>query len=193
MSTAGIEETSKKRKAPSDESEGQHHTHAPENGGNDDSVSTQQQSQATSGVHTMDESASGQEQQAEQAAPSSQAQPIQPPDNKAENKNPYDNLRYCIVTNDGKEDSLIKLIGLKQLFSKQLPKMPRAYIARLVFDRRHTSLAILSSDPEHQGTDDEIIGGICYRGFGDMRFAEIAFCAVNASHQVKVCSFLLFA
>jgi hypothetical protein len=26
-----------------------------------------------------------------------------------------------------------------------------------------------------------------------MRFAEIAFCAVNASHQVKVCVFLLFA
>jgi histone acetyltransferase len=190
-----MSESSKKRKAPSESDE---QDHATENGGNDVSTSTQQRSQSISGNRAIDELASGQEQQTEPAPPTSEGQPIRPaaaadlPD-KNESKNPYDNLRYCIVTNDGKEDSLIKLIGLKQLFSKQLPKMPRAYIARLVFDRRHTSLAILSSDPEHQGTDDEIIGGICYRGFDDMRFAEIAFCAVNASHQVKVCVFLLFA
>jgi hypothetical protein len=100
--------------------------------------------------------------------------------------NPYDRLRYCIVENDGKPDSCVKLIGLKSLFSKQLPKMPRTYIARLVFDRRHKSLAILSDDPQHKGADEEIIGAICYRGFYEMRFAEIAFCAVNSSHQVKV-------
>jgi histone acetyltransferase len=99
--------------------------------------------------------------------------------------NPYDNLRYCIVVNDGQHDSLVKLVGLKSLFAKQLPKMPRAYIARLVFDRRHTSLAILSDDPRHKGTDEEIVGAICYRGFREMRFAEIAFCAVSATHQVK--------
>ena len=101
-------------------------------------------------------------------------------------ENPYDKLRYCIIENDGKPDSCVKLIGLKSLFAKQLPKMPRSYIARLVFERRHTSLAILSDDPQHKGTDDEIIGAICYRGFREMRFAEIAFCAVNSSHQVKV-------
>jgi histone acetyltransferase len=103
----------------------------------------------------------------------------------AARSNLYDNLRYCIVVNDGQHDSLVKLIGLKSLFAKQLPKMPRAYIARLVFDRRHTSLAILSDDPRHKGTDEEIIGAICYQGFREMRFAEIAFCAVNATHQVK--------
>mmetsp|Transcript_30058 Transcript_30058/g.54357 ORF Transcript_30058/g.54357 Transcript_30058/m.54357 type:complete len:442 (-) Transcript_30058:61-1386(-) len=182
-----MSESSKKRKAPSESEEQDHET---ENGGNDVFTSTQQRTQSISGNRALDELASGQEQQTERASPSSQGQPIRHapaadlPD-KNESKNPYDNLRYCIVTNDGKEDSLIKLIGLKQLFSKQLPKMPRAYIARLVFDRRHTSLAILSTDPEHRGTDDEIIGGICYRGFDDMRFAEIAFCAVSASHQVK--------
>lgn len=112
--------------------------------------------------------------------------PISPPDPVSEtSKNPYESLRYCIVQNDGKHDSLVKLVGLKSLFSKQLPKMPRTYIARLVFDRRHKSLAILSDDPQHKGGDEEIIGGICYRGFYEMRFAEIAFCAVNASHQVK--------
>jgi histone acetyltransferase len=97
----------------------------------------------------------------------------------------YDAIRSCIVTNDGKPDNLVKLVGLKSLFAKQLPKMPRPYIARLVFDRRHKSLAILSDDPQHKGGDEEIIGGICYRAFPQMRFAEIAFCAVNSSHQVK--------
>ena len=128
-------------------------------------------------------------------------------------KNEYDDLRWIVVKNDGQPESMIKLIGLKSLFAKQLPKMPRAYIARLVLDRRHTSLAILSDKPELKGSDEEIIGGICYRAFPEMRFAgrykmhtivslylfsiiqltllpchsniEIAFCAVNATHQVK--------
>lgn len=101
-------------------------------------------------------------------------------------KNPYDALRWIVINNDGKAESLIKLVALKSLFAKQLPKMPRTYIARLVFDRRHTSLAILSDDPALKDTDEEVIGSICYRAFPEMRFAEIAFCAVNASHQVKV-------
>jgi len=102
-----------------------------------------------------------------------------------EKKNAYYELKFCIIQNDDKPDSCVKLIGLKSLFAKQLPKMPRAYIARLVFDRRHKSLAILSDDPQHKGGDEEIVGAICYRGFYEMRFAEIAFCAVNSTHQVK--------
>jgi histone acetyltransferase len=101
-------------------------------------------------------------------------------------KNPYDSIRWTIIKNDGKSESLIKLVALKSLFAKQLPKMPRAYIARLVFDRRHISLVILSDDPKVKDTDKEVIGSICYRPFPEMRFAEIAFCAVNADHQVKV-------
>jgi len=103
------------------------------------------------------------------------------------NDNPYDAIRHCIVTNDGIQDNLVKLIGLKSLFAKQLPKMPKDYIVRLVFDRRHKSLALLSDDRQLRGGDDEIIGGICYRPYPEMRFAEIAFCAVSASQQVKVC------
>ena len=102
-----------------------------------------------------------------------------------EDGNPYSKIRRCIVQNDGEEESMIRLIGLKNLFSKQLPKMPKDYIVRLVLDRRHKSLAILSDDPKVVGTDDEIIGGICYRAYHDMRFAEIAFCAVSQAQQVK--------
>lgn len=104
---------------------------------------------------------------------------------KDKSSNPYDNLKYIMVRNDGKPESLIKLVALKSLFSRQLPKMPRTYIARLVFDRKHISLVILNDDPATKDTDEEVIGSICYRPFYEMRFAEIAFCAVNASHQVK--------
>lgn len=86
-------------------------------------------------------------------------------------------LRYISYTNDGSAESVKALMALKNIFSKQLPKMPKEYIVRLVFDRRHTSMALLRGDT--------IIGGICYRPYFEQRFAEIAFCAVSGSEQVK--------
>ena len=44
-------------------------------------------------------------------------------------------------------------------------------------DRRHFSLALLKGGWP--------IGGICYRPYMDQHFAEIAFCAVTATEQVK--------
>jgi histone acetyltransferase len=79
--------------------------------------------------------------------------------------------------NDTSDTIAMKLIALKNIFSKQLPKMPKEYIVRLVFDKRHLSLAIKKNN--------RIIGGICYRLYSDQRFAEIAFCAVNSTDQVK--------
>lgn len=55
--------------------------------------------------------------------------------------------------------------------------MPKDYIVRLVFDRRHKSLAIIRNG--------RIIGGICYRPYREQRFGEIAFCAINANEQVR--------
>jgi histone acetyltransferase len=55
--------------------------------------------------------------------------------------------------------------------------MPKEYIVRLVFDRRHFSLVICRQS--------RIIGGICYRPYFEQRFAEIAFCAINGTEQVK--------
>jgi hypothetical protein len=51
-----------------------------------------------------------------------------------------------------------RLVALKNIFSRQLPNMPREYIARLVFDRRHRSVAIV-----RRGRS--VVGGICYRAF----------------------------
>lgn len=70
------------------------------------------------------------------------------------------------------------LIDLKNIFSRQLPKMPKEYISKLVFDRNHESLVILKEKCK-------IIGGICYRVYPTQRFAEIAFLAVTAVEQVK--------
>lgn len=90
-------------------------------------------------------------------------------------------LAFKYVVNDGTPQNLIWLTALKNIFSKQLPNMPREYIARLVFERRHRSVAIVTAD----GT---VTGGITYRTFpgGDTRtLGEIAFCAVSSTHQVK--------
>ncbi len=87
------------------------------------------------------------------------------------------NIRFIVVTNDGDPTHMIMLAHLKNIFAKQLPKMPQEYIVRLVFDRRHKSMALCRGNRP--------IGGICYRAFLEQKFAEIAFCAVTATEQVK--------
>ena len=86
-------------------------------------------------------------------------------------------IQYKVYRNDGKDESGRALIGLINIFSKQLPKMPKNYICRLVMDWNHSTLALLK--------DNEIIGGICYKSVSEQRFAEIAFCAVNSTEQVR--------
>ncbi|RYO97407.1 hypothetical protein DL763_002756 [Monosporascus cannonballus] len=56
--------------------------------------------------------------------------------------------------------------------------MPKDYIACLVYDRAHLSLAIVKMSLE-------IIDGITFREFRDRKFAEIVFCAVTSDQQVK--------
>ncbi|CAI5736361.1 unnamed protein product [Peronospora destructor] len=87
-------------------------------------------------------------------------------------------LKFDVITNDGADEHMIQLTTLKNIFAKQLPKMPKEYIVRLVFDKNHRSMLILKNDTH-------VIGGICYRPFEKNGFAEIAFCAINASDQVK--------
>ncbi|EGU85426.1 hypothetical protein FOXB_04059, partial [Fusarium oxysporum f. sp. conglutinans Fo5176] len=52
-------------------------------------------------------------------------------------------IEFRVVNNDGDRESLIVLGGLKCVFQKQLPEMPKSYIARLVYDRAHMSIAIV--------------------------------------------------
>lgn len=53
---------------------------------------------------------------------------------------------------------LPRLIGLKNVFSRQLPNMPKEYITRLVLNRHHRSVALINKN-------GSVIGGITYRVF----------------------------
>lgn len=86
-------------------------------------------------------------------------------------------ISFLVVANDGRPESLMRLTDLKQIFHKQLPKMPTTYIARLVFDTEHMSLVCM--------LDGRSIGGITFRPFKEERFVEITFCAVTTDRQVK--------
>lgn len=73
--------------------------------------------------------------------------------------------------------TLLWLVGLQNVFSYQLPRMPKEYISRLVFDPKHKTLALVK--------DNKPIGGICFRMFPTQNFTEIVFCAVTSNEQVK--------
>ncbi|KAJ2909664.1 histone acetyltransferase [Coemansia aciculifera] len=87
-------------------------------------------------------------------------------------------IRFEVVYNNSEDESMRRLTELKNIFQKQLPKMPKEYIARLVYDRNHSSLAIVKSN-------GHVVGGITFRLFEQRQFAEIVFCAVSSSEQVK--------
>ncbi|KAJ2798299.1 histone acetyltransferase, partial [Coemansia helicoidea] len=87
-------------------------------------------------------------------------------------------IRVEVVHNDSGDESMQRLTEMKNIFQKQLPKMPKEYIARLVYDRNHSSLAIVKAN-------GHVVGGITYRLFEQRQFAEIVFCAVSSSEQVK--------
>lgn len=63
--------------------------------------------------------------------------------------------------------------------------MPKEYIARLVYDRNHYSMAIVKRGWE-------VVGGVTYRPFEARRFAEIVFFAITGTEQVKVRSWVPF-
>ena len=60
-------------------------------------------------------------------------------------------IEFRVVNNDNSRESLIIMTGLKCIFQKQLPKMPKDYIARLVYDRTHLSMAIVKKPLEVVG------------------------------------------
>lgn len=94
-------------------------------------------------------------------------------------------IEFRVVNNDNSKENMIILTGLKNIFQKQLPKMPREYIARLIYDRNHLSMAIVKKPLQ-------VVGGITYRPFNHRKFAEIVFCAITSSEQVKVESLFIF-
>jgi hypothetical protein len=67
-------------------------------------------------------------------------------------------LACRVVRNDGHRDSLIVLSGAKTIFQKQLPKMPKEYITRLVFDRYARTPTARPRGKEEQGERNRRLG-----------------------------------
>nr|XP_043635514.1 histone acetyltransferase GCN5 [Erigeron canadensis] len=86
-------------------------------------------------------------------------------------------LKFVCVSNDKVDDHMIWLIGLKNIFARQLPNMPKEYIVRLVMDRGHKSVMVIRRNT--------VMGGITYRPYVSQKFGEIAFCAITSDEQVK--------
>ncbi len=91
---------------------------------------------------------------------------------------------FEVIKNDGDISKLKLLTDLKNIIAKQLPKMPKEYIVRLVFDKKHESMIIRRKNVE------KVIGGVCYRPNYEQRFIEIAFLAISSLEQVKVSIFI---
>ncbi|KAL1501403.1 hypothetical protein ABEB36_006727 [Hypothenemus hampei] len=72
---------------------------------------------------------------------------------------------------------MLWLIGLKNVFSHQLPRMPAEYITLLLFDPKHRTIALIKNN--------QPIGGICFRPFFTQGFTEIVFCALISLEQIK--------
>lgn len=109
-----------------------------------------------------------------------ETKPVQPTKTPAQVK-PAPSLEdytFETIKNDGNLEVMKKLIDLKNIFAKQLPKMPKEYISRLMFDGKHESIAI--KDPQNK-----IFGGICYRVFDQVKLSEIVFLAVMSERQIK--------
>ncbi|TVY39167.1 Histone acetyltransferase [Lachnellula occidentalis] len=87
-------------------------------------------------------------------------EPISFPEKPAVLEERNGGIEFRVVNNDNKRE------------------MPKDYIARLVYDRTHLSMAIVKHPLE-------VVGGITYRPFKGRQFAEIVFCAISSDQQVK--------
>lgn len=95
-------------------------------------------------------------------------------DEVAKNEESKGVVQFRVIWNDGSDQNLMDLINLKNIFSAQLPKMPKEYIIRLVLDRNHRSMCIVKGA--------KVIGGICFRPFL-VRFPS---CLLPLHHHLPV-------
>lgn len=68
-------------------------------------------------------------------------------------------IEFHIINNtlefDQDAQKLLWLLQLQNVFAMQLPRMPRDYITRLVFDPKHRNMVLVKAG--------QVIGGVCFR------------------------------
>lgn len=52
-------------------------------------------------------------------------------------------VKFRVIENNQTAESMQLLTGLKNIFQRQLPKMPKEYISRLAYDRNHVAMAVV--------------------------------------------------
>jgi histone acetyltransferase len=77
-------------------------------------------------------------------------------DSAAKQQEQSNQITFRVIRNDQNHENLKFLLDLKNIFARQLPKMPKEYIVKLVFDRNHESMIILRNGVK-------VVGGICFR------------------------------
>lgn len=108
------------------------------------------------------------------------------------------NQKLRVISTANRDTSLEYLLRIKLLFQKMLPKMPREYILRQVFDPKHCCLALTDSDSLQPGSSDElvkgnIIGAVCYQPAFNRNIVEIIFLAVNSEFHISGYGTFLFS
>ena len=76
---------------------------------------------------------------------------------------------------------LIKLLMAKDLFQTELPRMPKDYITRLVYNPYHETIMLF--EYPQQPKISPLVGAICFRKFPEVHLIEIAFCAVSGARK----------
>ncbi|KAI5168345.1 histone acetyltransferase [Pancytospora epiphaga] len=102
------------------------------------------------------------------------------------NKTFYTEKLYLkIVSTSDNSTSFDYLLRIKNLFQRMLPKMPKEYIMRQVFDAKHCSFVLNSRD-------GDIIGAVCYRPNFGRNFVEIVFLAIDSMYHIRGYGTFLF-
>jgi N-acetylglutamate synthase-like GNAT family acetyltransferase len=83
-----------------------------------------------------------------------------------------------VVKKDKSRESNMILTGLKDLYRRKFPLLPKDYIARLVYSKDRISIAIVKPP-------FEVLGGVTYRPFKARGFAEITFCVISSDQRIK--------
>lgn len=97
-----------------------------------------------------------------------------------------------VLSSSDPSTSYESLLQIKYLFQKMLPKMPKDYILRQVFDEHHCCLTLNHPVEGHPNTY-RVVGAVCYRPCFERDLVEIVFLAVDSDFHVSGYGAFLFS
>lgn len=86
-------------------------------------------------------------------------------------------FRVIQATHSCSREVLLLLTKAKELFQTQLPKMPREYVLKQVFNTKHKTMCMFYKDT--------LVGSICFRPFSHQRFCEVVFFSIDFQSQIR--------